>query len=99
MVAGGVPLVSIFFHIGPDPRSYHFTTKEPLYVNPASRSERQAAIQASAQAYANRLEDFVRQHPFDWFHFRSLFSDKGTRLTSCPQMDLSKFETMVMLDI
>jgi predicted LPLAT superfamily acyltransferase len=73
MVAG-VPLFH-FFSYRTGPRSYHFTTKEPIYVNPASRSERQAAIQASAQAYAERLEDFVRKHPFEWFHFRSLFSD------------------------
>ena len=75
MVAG-VPLFH-FFSYRTGPRSYHFTTKAPIYVNPASRSERQAAIQASAQAYADRLEDFVRQHPFEWFHFRSLFKDQG----------------------
>ena len=27
------------------------------------------------QAYADRLEAYVRQHPFEWFHFRALFSD------------------------
>jgi len=75
MVAG-VPLFH-FFSYRTGPRSYHFTTKAPIYVNPASRSERQAAIQASAQAYADRLEEFVRQHPFEWFHFRSLFKDQG----------------------
>jgi predicted LPLAT superfamily acyltransferase len=73
MVAG-VPLFH-FFSYRTGPRSYHFTTKAPIFVNPASRSERQAAIQASAQAYAERLEDFVRKHPFEWFHFRSLFND------------------------
>jgi predicted LPLAT superfamily acyltransferase len=72
----GVPLFH-FFSYRTGPRSYHFTTKEPIYVNPASRAERQAAIQASAQAYADRLEDFVRRHPFDWFHFRALFKDQG----------------------
>jgi len=73
MVAG-VPLFH-FYSYRTGPRSYHFTIKEPLYVNPASRAERQAAIQASAQAYAESLEGFVRQHPFEWFHFRSLFKD------------------------
>jgi lauroyl/myristoyl acyltransferase len=71
MVAG-VPLFH-FYSYRTGPGSYHFTIKAPLYVRPAARAERQAAIQASAQAYADSLEAFVREHPFEWFHFRSLF--------------------------
>ena len=75
MVAG-VPLFYFFSH-RTGPRSYHFSISEPFYVRPASRSERQTAIQASAQAYADRLAEYVREHPFEWFHFRSLFKDGG----------------------
>ena len=73
MVAG-VPLF-YFFPYRTGPRSYHFTVSEPYYVRPAKRSERAAAIQTSAQAYADQLADHVRQHPYEWFHFRSIFKD------------------------
>jgi predicted LPLAT superfamily acyltransferase len=75
MVAG-VPLFYFFSH-RTGPRCYHFTVHGPYAVTPASRAERQAVLQASVQAYADCLERYVRQHPFEWFHFRSLFSDEG----------------------
>jgi predicted LPLAT superfamily acyltransferase len=53
----------------------------PREVKATSRSERNTAIQASAQAYANALEEMVRQHPFQWYIFEDFFrsgsSDKG----------------------
>ena len=53
----------------------------PREVKATSRSERNTAIQASAQAYANALEEMVRQHPFQWYIFEDFFRsgscDKG----------------------
>ena len=45
----------------------------PREVKATSRSERSAALQASAQAYANALEEMVRQHPFQWYIFEPFF--------------------------
>jgi predicted LPLAT superfamily acyltransferase len=45
----------------------------PKEVKAPSRSERNAALQASAQAYAGVLEEMVRQHPFQWFIFEPFF--------------------------
>jgi len=45
----------------------------PREVKATSRSERNTAIRASAQAYANALEEMVRQHPFQWYIFEPFF--------------------------
>ncbi len=45
----------------------------PREVKATSRSERSAALQASAQAYASALEEMVRQHPFQWYIFEPFF--------------------------
>jgi len=45
----------------------------PRKVKATSRSERNAALQASAQAYAKALEEMVRRHPFQWYIFEPFF--------------------------
>ncbi len=45
----------------------------PREVKATSRSERSAALRASAQAYANALEEMVREHPFQWYIFEPFF--------------------------
>ena len=45
----------------------------PREVKATSRSARSAALQASAQAYADDLEEMVRQHPFQWYIFEPFF--------------------------
>jgi len=45
----------------------------PREVKATSRSERNVALQASAQAYASALEEKVRQHPFQWYIFEPFF--------------------------
>ena len=70
----GVPIF-YFFSYRTGPQRYHFSVMGPHVVNPATRAERPAALEASAQDYADHLEAYVRQHPFEWFHFRSLFSE------------------------
>ncbi len=64
----GTPLF-IFFAFRTGRKTYRFKTLPPLYVRAADRSERQEAINKAAQFYADRLEEEVRRHPFEWFHF------------------------------
>ena len=45
----------------------------PREVKAPSRSERSTALQASAQIYANNLEEKVREHPFQWYIFEPFF--------------------------
>lgn len=45
----------------------------PRQVKSASRSERDRALQESAQAYAEALEEMVRRHPFQWYIFEPFF--------------------------
>ena len=45
----------------------------PREVKASSRSERNKALQASAQLYADALEESVRQHPFQWYIFEPFF--------------------------
>jgi predicted LPLAT superfamily acyltransferase len=71
-----VPIYYFFSH-RTGPQHYDFSVIGPRVVNPASRAQRQAVLEASAQDYADHLEAYVRQHPFEWFHFRSLFHDDG----------------------
>jgi lauroyl/myristoyl acyltransferase len=52
---------------------YLIIMSPPREVKAPSRSERNVALQASAQAYASALEETVRQHPFQWYIFEPLF--------------------------
>jgi predicted LPLAT superfamily acyltransferase len=67
-----VPLLTFFAH-RTGSRRHHVVMSAPRWVATASRAERETALQASAQAYAERLEAHVRQHPYDWFHFSLLW--------------------------
>jgi predicted LPLAT superfamily acyltransferase len=67
----GAPLF-IFFAFRTDKNKYRFTLSEPIYLTAASREERAAAIQRSAQKYADILETALRNHPLQWYHFRPL---------------------------
>jgi predicted LPLAT superfamily acyltransferase len=67
----GAPLF-IFFAFRTDKNKYRFTLSEPIYLTAASREERAAAIQRSAQKYADILEAALRNHPLQWYHFRPL---------------------------
>ncbi len=41
-----------------------------------NRRERSKAILEAAQAYAGRLEEMVREHPGEWFHFEQFLGRK-----------------------
>ncbi|MDD1749600.1 MAG: lysophospholipid acyltransferase family protein [Methanothrix sp.] len=71
----GVPLL-IFFAYRTGRQAYHYITMPPLYVHARGRRDRQEAIREAAQAYAKLLEDAVRNHPFEWYHFEPFIGRK-----------------------
>lgn len=73
---GGAPLV-FFFAFRTGPGRYHISASPPYHLKPASRRDRPAAIQAAAQRYADALEDAVRDHPLQWYHFDPIFQSEA----------------------
>jgi predicted LPLAT superfamily acyltransferase len=68
----GAPLFNLFtFRVK---RGMHqIIISPPRQVKAPSRSERNVTLQASAQVYADALEESVRQHPFQWYIFEPFF--------------------------
>ena len=64
----GAPLF-VFFTFRRRDNQYHFFVSEPIYIRAASRRDRPEAIQRAAQTYADLLEQTLREHPFEWYHF------------------------------
>ncbi len=77
-LATGAPLF-VFFALRTSSRHYHFSASQPIVVQAADRSRREAAMQQAAQQYATLLEDAVRGYPFQWQHFEP-FLDRGRSL-------------------
>jgi predicted LPLAT superfamily acyltransferase len=72
-LVSGAPLYVFFaFRIGNC--KYRFTLSEPIFVSASSRAERQQAIISAAQRYVTLLEEALRSHPFEWYHFASFVS-------------------------
>jgi len=71
----GAPLF-IFFTFRTDGGAYHFKNFPPEYVCAENRSERRNVIRKAAQAYAELLEDAVKRHPFEWYHFEPFLGRK-----------------------
>ena len=79
-LVSGAPLFTLFtFRVR---RGRHqIILSSPQHVKASSRAERNATIQASAQAYASALETMVRQQPFQWYIFEPFFrsvTDEGS---------------------
>lgn len=71
-MVSGAPLLTMFtYRTGKGMHQVEISV--PREVKAPSRSERNATIQASAQAYAAALEDMVRRHPFQWYVFEPIF--------------------------
>lgn len=67
-LATGAPLFT-FFALRTGRRRYRLVAYGPRRVEAASRDQRWAAVQRSAQEYAHMLEDVVRRFPTHWYHF------------------------------
>lgn len=66
----------IFFSFRSGPKSYHFRISEPIYVEAASRADRLEAIERSAQKYADHIQQNLRTHPLQWYHFEPFLGRK-----------------------
>jgi len=66
----GAPLF-IFFSYRTRKAGFHFVGSEPIHLHAHSREQREAAVRSAAQTYADVLEQAVRDHPFEWYHFES----------------------------
>ena len=55
---------------------YHLKVSKGRKVSAASRADRKKAVQESAQAYADDLAEFAREHPFEWNHFEPFLGKK-----------------------
>jgi predicted LPLAT superfamily acyltransferase len=71
----GAPLMTFFVH-QKAPGSYHIAVSKGRRVSAATRGDRQAAVLASAQAYASEMEQMARRHPFEWHHFEPFLGKK-----------------------
>jgi predicted LPLAT superfamily acyltransferase len=71
-LVSNAPIFTVFtFRV--EKRKHLIMMSPPREVKAPSRSERNVALQASAQAYASALEEMVRQHPFQWYIFEPFF--------------------------
>jgi lauroyl/myristoyl acyltransferase len=74
-LVSGAPIIT-FFVVRTGRCTYHFRAFPPTRVAAASRRERDDALAASAQRYVAQLEEVVRRHPTQWYHFEP-FLDRG----------------------
>lgn len=71
----GAPLF-VFFTFRETRAHYLFSLSAPLWVRADSRYGRRAAIRSCALTYARLLEQAVREHPFEWYHFDPFLEEK-----------------------
>jgi len=71
----GAPLMTFFVHSEAFGQ-YHVKVFPGRKVTAASRAERKAAVQKSAQIYADDLARFAAEHPFEWHHFEPFLGRK-----------------------
>ncbi|BHH82304.1 hypothetical protein LA52FAK_05930 [Desulforhopalus sp. 52FAK] len=75
-LVSGAPLL-VFFVYRKGRNNYHFTLSDPITIHSTSRKDRPEAIARAAQQYADLLEQALREHPFEWYHFdQFIFSKK-----------------------
>ena len=71
----GTPLMTFFVYqeaVG----KYHIKVSCGRKVLAATRADRKKTVLESAQAYAEDLARFVRDHPFEWHHFEPFLGKK-----------------------
>ena len=70
----GAPIF-VFFAFRTDEGCYRLTSSAPIHVKAVSRAAREGAIEKVAGQYASMLEQAVRKHPHQWYHFSSYFNN------------------------
>jgi predicted LPLAT superfamily acyltransferase len=67
-MVSGAPIFAFFaFRTGVN--RYRFSLSEAIAIHSATKAERQKCIAEAAQRYADLLEEALRAHPFEWYHF------------------------------
>ncbi len=59
-----------FFAFRRGKNHYHLRLSKPIVVTAGSREQRQEALTAGAQQYADMLEEALRRNPLEWYHFQ-----------------------------
>ncbi len=72
----GAPLVQVFSFREKGFR-YRFTGFPPERLEPPSRDERRAFLEACVRRYVERLESMVRKHPHQWYNFYPFWEKTG----------------------
>ncbi len=67
-LVSGAPIFC-FFSFRTGKNRYQFSLADPIYIHCTNRAERRQKIQNAAQQYANLLEEQLRAHPLEWYHF------------------------------
>jgi len=67
-LTSGAP-IHVFFAFRTGTNRYRLRLSEPIHVVAAGRAERKKAIASAAQRYACFLEEALRAHPLEWYHF------------------------------
>jgi len=67
-LVSGAPIL-VFFAFRTGTNAYRVSLSEPITVRAASRARRSEALQEAAQRYADLLEEALRTHPLEWYHF------------------------------
>lgn len=67
MVSGAPIFVFFAFRIATN--RYQVILSEPITVRAESRTARKKAVAEAAQRYADLLEEALRSHPLEWYHF------------------------------
>ena len=67
-LVSGAPILC-FFSFRAGKNTYRFRFADPIYIHSPERRDRAKVIQAAAQQYADLLEQQLRAHPMQWYHF------------------------------
>jgi predicted LPLAT superfamily acyltransferase len=65
----------VFFTFRTGPGRYRFMLSDPMYISCASRKDRSRAVAESARVYGEMLEQTLRDHPYEWYHFDPFLVD------------------------
>lgn len=71
----GTPLY-IFFGFRTGRNHYRLIISPPICLEEKSRGARKEIITKAAQQYADTLEKYLRQHPYEWYHFEPFLIQK-----------------------
>ncbi len=67
-LVAAVPIF-VFFAFRTGRNRYRVHVSSPIWVRASGKADRQAAIAAAAQRYADLLESTLQTHPLEWYHF------------------------------